>query len=258
MANKTLTIALNGDVPLISFIDALRHFHGLLRALQHEVGGDADVSWTIEELQSGSAIAEVRGDYPEAQVLEKIAGAYRAVGHALQANAPIPYSERVEREARAITAVLDGPITSIRFTADDDDVIISSNVRAERPMSVGAYGGVEGYVHTLTSRNKLSFTLYDVLFDRAVPCYLRVGQEEMMRGVWGKRAIVIGYVSRDPLTGRPVTIRDVSTVQVVEDVAPGAYREARGMLAKNGESPDAVAAIRLAREGMRDRWGHDA
>lgn len=250
MANTTLTIALNGDVPLLAFTEAMQRFNALISALVHEVGGGAEASWLIEELHGGSAVATVRGEATEGPVVEKVVRAYQIVGRALQANEVIPYSERVEREARAITSVLDGKITSIRFTTDDEDAIIYKATAVPRPMLVSAYGAVEGHIHTLTSRNKLSFTLYDILFDRAVTCYLSVGQEELMRDVWGKRAIVVGYVSRDPLTGRPEAIRNVTAVQVVEEVPAGADRDALGILNQGDETVDAVEAIRRVRDGQ--------
>ena len=78
-----------------------------------------------------------------------------------------------------------------------------------------AYGGVTGRIQTLSSRGGLRFTLFDTLFDRAVSCYLAEGQEELMRDVWGRMAVVEGLVTRDRATGRPQVIRSVRGVTVV-------------------------------------------
>jgi hypothetical protein len=84
-------------------------------------------------------------------------------------------------------------------------------------------------VQTLSSRGGLRFTLYDTLNDRAVSCYLAEDfDQEHMRDVWGRRAIIEGWVKRDATSGRPLTIRRVSNVVVRPETEPGgSYREAR-------------------------------
>ena len=89
---------------------------------------------------------------------------------------------------------------------------------------------MEGRIETVTRRKGLRFTLYDSLDDKAVSCYLEDGQEKLMRGAWGRRALVEGWVSRDPATGRPLTIRRVSHVELLPDVESGGYRRARGVV----------------------------
>ena len=91
-----------------------------------------------------------------------------------------------------------------------------------------AIGGVHGRIQTLTSRGGLRFTLYDTLYDRAVGCYLSEGQEEIMRDYWGQTAVVEGTVTRDPNSGRPLTVRHVRNVTPVRQVERMAYLAARG------------------------------
>jgi len=119
-----------------------------------------------------------------------------------------------------------------------------------RTTYLGAYGAVEGRVQTVTSRRGLRFTLYDSLYDHAVSCYLGEKQEELMRGVWGRRAVVEGWISRDPISGRPVAIRRIFNVTVLPDVAPGSYEKARGALPYD---PADVAPEERVRQ-VRDAW----
>lgn len=69
-----------------------------------------------------------------------------------------------------------------------EDCVGSDIARSPRPNYISAYSAIEGVVQTLTSRRGLRFTLFDSLHDQAVSCYLEDGQEELMRGVWGRRA----------------------------------------------------------------------
>lgn len=82
-------------------------------------------------------------------------------------------------------------------------------------------------MQTLSSRGGLRFTLYDLLHDKAVSCYLAEGYEEIMRDLWGKIATVEGLVTRDPLSGRPLAVRQITTVTPKPDL-PISYRDARG------------------------------
>lgn len=248
MTNTTLTIALNGDVSLDAFAAGVRAFHELIEALSAEIGRDAAIDWTVVGLEAGSAIATIRGESEQDEVVERVVRAYDAVGRALQGDEPIPYSDKVVASARALTKILNGRVTSIRFETADDDVTIAKPLGEQPPPLLGAYGAIEGRVLTLTSRNEPRFTLYDALNDRAVSCYLQEGQEELMRGVWGHRAIVKGWVSRDPKTGRPVTIRRITDVILLEDTPPGTYRRARGIAPIGPGDLRAEEAIRRVRD----------
>jgi len=110
----------------------------------------------------------------------------------------------------------------------------------------GAWGMVEGVVETLTKRHGLRFTLYDQLNDRPVSCYLQEGQQEEMRGIWGKRAIVQGWVTRDPVDGHPVGIRQISSIQEIDEA--GDYTKARGIAPVGADALLPEEAIRRLRD----------
>ena len=111
-----------------------------------------------------------------------------------------------------------------------------------------ALGAVEGRVQTLTERKSLRFTLYDGLHDRAVSCYVREDQQEVMRDWWGKRAIVEGEVSRDIESGRPIAVRKITRVQVLSEVERGSYLSARGVAPMKPGSPLPEEVIRWLRD----------
>lgn len=208
MAETTLTIALNGEVPLDLFADAMTHSKGLVQALTDEISPNVDVVWLIEDLVSGSAQATVRAESSEPEAIEPIPHAFLAVGTALPEGRSVPYSPKVAQEAHGLAHILNGKVTSIRFETRDDDATLSSVTnRRTGPRYVSSYGAVEGRVQTLSSRNSLRFTLYDAFHDRAVSCYLQEGRQDMMRDAWDKRAIVEGWaVETRPLADLSLSV----------------------------------------------------
>ena len=119
--SDTLTIALNGDVPLREFADAMGHFRALVESLSVELAGNTPIEWAVDSLESGSAIATIRGSCERAELVASVINAYTQVGKALQLNKPIPYAERVRKPALSLSQMLDGKITSIRFETEYAD-----------------------------------------------------------------------------------------------------------------------------------------
>jgi hypothetical protein len=242
MPLDTVTLVLSGDVLLADFAVAIDRFYELVKALSAEAGNPA-LNWTIDDLERSSALAAAKcADEP--QVVERVVRAYGEVGAALETNTPIRFSPAVQAAAHRLRAIVGDHIESIRFeTAERESTIRRSvadqvavtlseeaSVKAMGPAGpppAAAYGAVEGRIQTLTNRGGLRFTLFDLLHDKAVSCYLREGHEGVMRDAWGKIAIVEGLVSRDPVTGRPLTVRQVSRVTTREEPALS-YRDARG------------------------------
>jgi hypothetical protein len=250
MDKDMLTLALEGDIPLGDFAKAMQLFTRLLDSLSEELSAEATVEWVIQELYSSSAVATVQGVCEKEGVVARIVDAYGEVGLALASGRDVPFPPNVRRRATALTRILDGRVSSMRFETPDCDVLISGRVSEglqTRPIQF-TFGTVRGTVQTLTMRRGLRFTLYDALFDRAVSCYLREGREEEMRNAWGKRAEVAGRVGREPDRGYPVVVRDVTEIRVSEHVAPGMYQLARGAIPwhEGDERPEVL--IRRLRE----------
>ena len=250
MAKDILTLALEGEVSLQNFASAISNFNLLLAQLSAEVGGNADIEWVIDDLSAGSATATFRGIYQDTMVVDSVIDAYEKIGNALSFGEQIPYSDKVRKYTTALTGIINGRITAVRFETPDNDYWISGKVQGEKSASIKySFGTVKGTVETLSKHSALSFTLWDSLFDKSVKCYFKEGQEENMRNVWGKKAVVSGRLGRQPITGRVVVVRDVSNVRVVEDVEPGSFRLARGVLKwkENGETAeDMIRGLRNA------------
>jgi hypothetical protein len=241
MGDDTLTLALAGDdIPLAEFVAAVSRFRTIVEALTADVATGSGIEWVLTALDYSSAITTVRGQTARADSegqVQKVIRAYEEVGDAAERGTPIPYSPRVGQEVAALTSLINGHIKSIRLETAERAIILftppptgaAGGGRPLVPGDGGSYGAVEGRVQTLTNRGALRFTLYDTLNDRAVSCYLAEGRDAIMLDVWGKRAIVEGWVQRDPLTGRPLSVRRVSEITVLPENEPGSYRAARGI-----------------------------
>ncbi|MHB8718108.1 MAG: hypothetical protein ACYDAC_04340 [Candidatus Dormibacteria bacterium] len=234
MVDETVTIALGGEVQLDDLVTAVSHFSGLLEALRSAVAAGTVIDWIVSDLRPGSAEATVTGRVVDeaAPRLLRVVRAYEDVGRALEHSDAVPFSPSVAKEARGILSVLNGRIDSVRFETAEREAIIRSPLVAAKVVEVteAAYGAVEGKVQTVSNRGGLHFTLYDRLNDKAVSCYLAPGYEAIMLDVWGKTAVVEGFVRRDPTTGRPVTIRGVRSIDVI----------------RTGDDPDAYLAARAS------------
>ncbi len=202
----------------------------------------------MEYLDAGSATITFAAQGVEEETVEKIVRGYATVGRSLETGEAIPYSRKVETAARRLTSVLNGTVTAVRFeTPEETATVVSPSAKVEAQRHLQAYGAVEGRVQTPTSRGGLSFVLYDSMFDKAVRCYLQAGGEELMRGAWDRRAVVEGWVSREPVSGRPVSVRKVSAVNLLDEVERGQYRKARAAVPLSGDVPP-EETVRILRD----------
>lgn len=251
MSGESVTFALNGDVPLDQFAVALHHWSALLTQLAVELQPQAKIEWIIEDLQTGSAIMTARPVTDDANSISPILRAYADIARDLQNLQEPTYSPKVRKHAHAIVQQIGPNITSVRFETPDEDVTITAHRQQGTPVTpLKAFGTVGGRVQTLSSRHRLGFTLYDSLFDRAVNCYLKAEQQHLIIDKWDTRVVVEGMISRDPDTGRPVAIRDITDVITISEQEHGDYRDAAGLFPlESGEESGMVTLRRL-----RDEW----
>lgn len=218
MPRNTLTLTLKGDVPLAEFAKAMGHFSALVDALTENVGGATDIEWEISRLEAGSATAVIISKSPHEDTVEKVVRAYEIIGSSIKNNKPIPYSEFIAKEARAITSLLNGKIKTVEFITEQIETSIDKPFEFEEPFERDySFGVVSGTVETLSKRGKVRFILYESLFDRAVNCYLGETQESLMLDAWDKRVRVAGQVYRDSITGRPTDVREIKNVEVLDE-----------------------------------------
>lgn len=246
MNANTITLALGGDIPFDQFTQTMERFHRLVDLLSQDLGRDTRIAWTVDDLLMGSAVVSIRGEAEQEEAVERIARAYSVIGESLEHNRPIPYSPQIAQAAISLTKVLNGHITSIQFEAGGTVATVTSSVPVEQAAGViGAYGSIEGRVETLTSRRGLGFTLYDLLHDRAIRCHLEPEQADVVRDAWDRRVIVSGWVRRDPISGRPVMIKPMHSIELVPEIEPGSYRRARAIAPSSDDTLPHIAIRRL-------------
>ena len=232
MANDTVLLGLEGPINLNELAMAARRFSDLMTAITQEVGGGGRVRWVVSELHGGSMQVAAKGEVRRPSNLyyvERAARTYIEVGKNLQSGNVLKFPEKVRKPAELLHEMIERRNHPGRFENTEETAVILPFTRQATPeeLITKAHGAIEGKIQTVSSRGNLHFTLYDVMNDRAISCYLDEGREEMLRDLWGKRVTVEGVLTRDAMTGRPLTIRQISKVSPLEPRF-GTYRNALG------------------------------
>jgi hypothetical protein len=251
MPDTTLVIALEGDVRLDQFAKAVTHFQKLLSQLTLEVAANTEIEWDIEDLQYGSAIMAVAGRADTEEPVLRVISAFEDVGQSLQQYEPIPFSPHVAREAESLTKLISGNLKAVRLGTARKEAIIYGLFDAKKisaAKSMVSFGSVKGRVQSISNRGKLRFTLYDAVFDQPISCYVKEDRQDILTDIWDKIVFVSGRVTRQPTTGQPVSVREISSIEVVSMIEPGSYRKARGVLAGGGEPEPAEFSLRRLRD----------
>jgi hypothetical protein len=254
-ADPVLTFALEGpDISLSSFATAVSAFDSLLQALSSQVASSSSLAWDVLSLETGSAIATVRGRVlaGDPEGLTRVKAAYEEVADALARHDEVPYSQAVARSAAKLTSVLADHVSAVRLETPERDFTIGRDTPTREVLAAQSsvsFGAIEGRIQTLSNRRSVHFTLYDELDDRAVSCYLASGDEAMIQKFWGHRAVVEGSVRRD-LAGRPTTIRHITDVVLLPERGPDEWLSARGALNGPWDGTPAEDMIRK----VRDAW----
>jgi hypothetical protein len=248
VAGDSVTFRLDGEVTIEQLSDAFVRFRAVLEALEEDQG--ARVRWVLAGLDYGSAAATARAeplDEDSAAKIPAITERYVAAGRQVS-RGEVDTSRRLLRVVRDLTDLADEKNRIILETADDE-VIFTAPVNhapgVVGPQTTKSFGTVRGRVETLSHRKGLRFTLYELTSDRPVSCYLQAEDEDQMRDAWGHVADVTGVVTRDADSGRPLAVRRVTTVDVVNEGETMGFLKARGAV---GGSEPAERVIRRIRD----------
>lgn len=253
--DDTVTLALGGgSVALREFAMALDRMNRALQQLASDAG--ARIDWVVAGLDYSSAIATVVGrplDEASEALLPKVVDGFGAAGEAIAYGRPATASQKTMVLLRQITALLGDGVDEVRFETSTREAVVRVGEQAAGELVTSEpgrdHGTVVGRVQTLQGRGRLRFTLYDLANDRAVSCWLAAGQEELMRGAWGRLVEVVGVVWRDAATNVPLSVRQVTDLNILSEPEPEAWLSARGAVTAPG-SPSAEQVIRQ----LRDAW----
>jgi len=260
MTGANVTLAIDGDVALDEFAAAVGDLAKLMKSLTEDSagGGSSGVRWVIDRLDGGSALVTARAEGGDAEIAERAADGF--VGIAQAAGAAHPGASRDGYSPAALEAfdrlrsIVSDRVPAVRFENERADATVRYDPDAAGPGVSGArtiaLGAVEGLVQAPGNRGGSRFVLYDLVFGGAVSCYLDPGREDMMFDAWGRRAIVEGDIGRSTSDGRPLTIRSVSRISLVDDPPADSYRRARGAVPLRPGAPMPEETIRAIRDAF--------
>lgn len=248
VAGDSVTFRLDGELTIEKLADAFARFRNVLQALEEDQS--AHVRWVLAGLDYGSAGVTARAEPLDDDAVSKIpamAELYLSAGRQVSSGES-DLERPLLRVVRDLTDVADAKNRVILETADDE-VIFAAPVPLAPvgavPQPTKSLGTVRGRVETLSHRKGFRFTLYELATDRPVSCYLQADHEDLMRDVWGHIADVTGVVTRDPDSGRPLAVRRVTSVDVVNEGDTMGFLRARGAV---GGSEPAERVIRRIRD----------
>lgn len=271
--NDSATLVLNGQILLPDFSRAVAGFDRIVSDLNSDFAKGHSIEWAMDGLDSskadakdGRALATARGLWKSEEDLaavESVVEAYERFGSAMQNPLEMQhFSMSLQKAGKDLRAILNGHVKSFRFETARTDIDVyaieapsSDGARIEAPVKgplfiqQESYGAIRGRIESLSRRQGLRFTLYDANDDLPVSCYLAAGQEAKLRDAWGRVAIVEGLLRREPVSGRPTTIREITEIRVLPELDKWDFARARGATGwKPGDMP-AEKAIRLVRDG---------
>lgn len=249
---KTLGLKLSGDITLDLFAIAIQEFSGLLEVLTEEVAGLECFDWELEELGERNALIQVRALSEDIVIVDKTIRAFDEIAESLAAGKFIGFSPNVSKHAYALTSLIDGQIKEITLLTGFNVHTIARHVDQksieQQTPSFISWGTIKGHVTAISGRQKLQITLNDSLFDKAVVCSLP--QEFLSKAGewWDKEVLVTGRIYRDVETDRPIRIRDVIEVQVLDSQGIEAFEAVRGIMPHNPADELPETLIRRSRD----------
>ena len=254
MADDLVTFRIDGEVTIDKLSAALTGFWAVLEAL-HESRG-AKVRWVLAGLDYGSAAATAQAvplDEDAARHVPAMPADYLQAARQVARGDGDP-ERPVLRAVRELVEFADESNPVVFETGDDEVIFVAPAAipriagAAERQLqTTKSLGSVRGRVEMISQRNALRFSIYELVNDRAVSCYPHPDYADVMREAWGRIADVTGTITRDAATGRPVSIRRVTRVDVVEDEGePDGYLRARGAIETTEPAEQALRRMRDA------------
>lgn len=253
MADDLVTLRLDGEVTIDKLSAALAGFCAVLDAL-HENRG-ANVRWVLAGLDYGSASATAEAvplDSDAERHIPAMCDDYLQAARQV-ARGDIDPGRPLLRVVRELTEIADESTPVVFETGDDEVIFVAPAVTAasasqgERQLqTTKSLGAVRGRVEMLSQRKTLRFSIYELVYDKVVTCFPHPDHKDVMREAWGRVADVTGTITRDVATGKPISIRQVTRVDVVDEGEPDGYLKARGALKTVEPAERVVRRIRDA------------
>ena len=233
MREDEIRLRIGGEVTVDLLSAALAQFTRALEAAEASHG--ASIRWVVTGLDHGSATAlaraiptDGRSETLAPQVCLSLVETGRAVmeGKADDALPMTRYLTKLQDLAsHDQPVVIDCVGAAVEFAPAETAELSSADKNHHATL-----GTIRGRIEMLSQRRGLHFSLYDSVYDLAVACFPAKDMESTMRDAWGRVADVTGTVKRDPATDRPRSVRDITSVELVDEGDALGYRAVRGVL----------------------------
>ena len=231
--SDNITLTLDGTITIQDFAEATQALNGLVSNLSQEVNHSQShhLAWQVEQLEVSGAIITLHPLGGCSSKSHRVVREYESIGQKLSEGKELKeYSAGIVKAAQKLVKLVQTQkVTSIRFeTAKSDYVINPEKLSQEERDRTTTFGAVEGRMQMLSNRHGLRFFVYDFVFDKAVSCYIRPEQQNLLLNLWGKEVIVEGSITRDHRSGRPMSVRNIVTIEVLNQAFLGAYKDIIG------------------------------
>ena len=257
MAHPTIAFSIEGDVDLGTLETAISSLRELVLALQADHAPGSRVSWRVGDLRGGSAHIHLEAN-AESSAARHVAEKYEQLAADIRADRELVCSAAARRPVRRLVRLAhQKEVKSVTFATDDAAHSITRlgrNAARNEAATYAASDSVEGDVISLSRRNGLQLTLLDDIHQQAVTCHLSPEQCDLAEQAWRAGAArVSGMVTRDALTDRPSTVRDIARIDCLSDTDEHwdeDWKAARGSIPWKPGDPPAEVLIRR----LRDEW----
>ena len=144
MNDDTLTMEMEGSIGLSDFAKALDALQEIVEGLNTELAPKTRVSWVIDDLEAGSAVATIRGTNGSPEIVALIRAAYENMGRALESGEQVPYSPSVQKAADKLMGLIDGTVKQIRLRTAMCEAVLTARAQSlPRPQIRVAMGAVK-------------------------------------------------------------------------------------------------------------------
>ena len=215
--NKNLIIKFEDQLLSPSdFIDGVREFFSLIKAVTAEICEDSEkVKWVIE-VKKGSAIVSFKR-HPDQSIpnVENVIKTVHSSFKILETSAEEPESipEEAYKHLQNLAKIAcpdDKTESKISIIRNDEQIKITNqsvkHIREILKDGKQAYGSVEGWLQTVSLREKLHFVLYEPVWDKPIKCWVDKKHLQAMLKLFGKRVEVYGNI-RYRKDGAPTSIK---------------------------------------------------
>jgi hypothetical protein len=266
MAKDKATVKADGKVSVSDLAVIVDSMAKVLSALTAETTDNpAVIEWVVEGLKAGSATVTTRGigaTYLALHTIQRVIERYELLARKAHNGLVEDFPPPVQSAVRTLSSLVNGRITRISLSADDDagewsiSPKLSEGVRDEdsaRPgIDVNRYARtcLRGQIVTLDAKHSTYFTLREAHTGQLLRCYPSPSYRPELGKWWATGAWVIVEGTYSRYTDPP-TMLSITNITPFENAPPGSWRDAAGCAPRRPGTEDISSAemVRRIRDG---------